>query len=116
MLAALFKNWKTRTAEFEAPLSPAPGGAGRGDVKMSVYSDGSTKFEIEIEEIEAPEGAEISVTINGVEICAAEARNGRCYEHVDSGAHWPIPAAAEGDVAEISYAGDVLLSGVFCAD
>lgn len=116
MLAALFKNWRTRTAEFEAQLMPPPGAIGSGEIEMSVYSDGSSKFEIEIDEIEAPEGSEISVLVAGVEIARGEVENGRHYARLDSTAGRPLPLAAEGDLAEVRWAGEVMLSGVFEID
>lgn len=116
MLAALFKNWRTRTAEFEAQLLPPPGAIGSGEIEMSVFSDGSSKFEIEIDAIDAPDGSEISVLVAGVEITRGEIEHGRCYARIESAAGRPLPLAAEGDLAEVRWAGEVMLSGVFEID
>ena len=100
--------------ETEARLLPPRGrGRGRGRCEWERYGDGSEALCARFRRLEVPEGARVSVRLDGVELGATELVDGAGRLAFESCRGERVPKAACGQVCEVVHAGTVLLRGVF---
>lgn len=122
--------WRRKISEFEADLykvkeeepSTLLGKlAGifkthNGEIEIENYEDGSKEMEIEFFGVDAPDGASLSVVVDGTAVCQINAHRGRAKLLLDTSQGDSIPEVQSGSMAEIHHAGQVVLEGTFKRD
>jgi hypothetical protein len=103
--------------DYEARLCPPRGrGRGRGKCEWERYRDGSEALCARFRKLELPEGARVSVCLDGNvlgQTIVAEGAGRLAFESVRGET---VPKAVSGQTCEIIHCGTVLLRGVFEPD
>ncbi len=106
--------------DFEADLLPTNlndfARAGKGEIEREVYADGSSELKVQFSRTNLPEGATVSLLINGIKTGDFQVSKGRVYKKVNTQPGQAAPFVKAGDTAEIEYNGTVILSGTFYLD
>jgi len=106
--------------DFEADLFPTNlndfARAGKGEVERELYADGSSELKLQFSRTNLPEGATVSLIINGTKTGDFEVSKGRVYKKINTQSGQTVPNVKEGDMAEVEYNGTVILSGSFYPD
>jgi len=112
--------FKRIVEDFEAKLTPTNSDdysrSGRGEVERELFADGSAELKVQFSRTNLPEGATVSLLINGTKSGDFQVSKGRVYEKVNTQSGQTVPSVKSGDTAEIEYNGTVILSGSFYLD
>jgi hypothetical protein len=102
--------------ETEARLLPPRGrGRGRGRCEWERYGDGSEALCARFRKLDLPEGASVSVRLDGIVVGDAVLVEGAGRLAFESCRGERVPKAASGQVCEVVHAEIVLLRGVFAS-
>lgn len=104
----LDKLFAKKTVDLEAKLAPPAGGAGKGELEYSAYSNGNSNCEIEIEGLA---GASADVHVNGQKRWTVSLADGRCDKTFSSKQGDSMAPIAAGDRIDIVQNGATVLSG-----
>lgn len=106
--------------DFEADLFPTNlndfARAGKGEVERELYADGNSELKLQFNRTNLPEGATVSLIINGTKTGDFEVSKGRVYKKINTQSGQTVPNVKEGDMAEVEHDGTVILSGTFYLD
>ena len=106
--------------DFEADLLPTNlndfARTGKGEVERELYADGSSELKLQFSRTNLPEGATVSLLINGTKSGDFQVSKGRVYEKVNTQSGQTVPSVKAGDTAEVEYNGTIILSGSFYLD
>ncbi len=112
--------WRRVLEEFEADLYKVPMPrffrVEKGELERKKYADGEERLEIAFRGADAPDGAHVSVYIDGAPVCQIEVRRGRGRGQLSTMAGEAVPEVKAGQVAEVRYQERVLLRGTFQPD
>lgn len=87
-----------------------------GEIEIKHYEDGEKRMEIDLKGVKCPDGAKVSVAIDGRVEREVEVRRGFARVRLSSTEGETIPTVHSGSTAEIRYMGEVLLEGTFKLD
>jgi hypothetical protein len=112
--------FRRKLAEYEADLYKVPKPRflpmPKGELEVKRYDDGETKLEIEFFGAQAPDGAAVTVVIDGQAVCQVPVRRQRGRLEISTVQGAAIPDVRTGSVGEIQYQGQALLRGTFKPD
>ncbi len=100
--------------EVEAELAPQGEALtfrkARGKMERKSYGDGTERFKLKCQGLELSDGANLAVLLGGREVAQMVLSGGRGEVDVE-GAGGQVPVVRAGDLLEVRYNGQVLLSG-----
>jgi len=103
--------------DFEAELGPTNlndfARSGRGEVERELYADGNAELKLQFSRKNLPEGAIVSLLINGTKTGDFQVSKGRVYKKINTQSGQTVPSVKAGDTAEVIYNGTAILSGTF---
>jgi hypothetical protein len=112
--------WKRKLCEYEADLYRVPKPRffrfPKGEIEYKAFDDGERQLEIKFYGIKAPDGTTVELLVDGTPGLTVSLKNGRVNTKLSSSAGHSIPEMLDGNVAEISHEGTVLLRGTFKPD
>ena len=116
--------WRRKIEEYEADLYTVQTTwwaklllrSKGGEMEIKHYEDGEKRMEIDLKGVKAPDGAQVSVAIDGRVEREVEVRRGFARVRISSADGESIPTVQIGSTAEIRYMGEVLLEGTFKRD
>jgi len=87
--------------------------SGRGEVERELYADGNAELKLQFSRTNLPEGAIVSLLINGRKTGDFQVSKGRVYKKINTQSGQTGPSVKAGDTAEVIYNGTAILSGTF---
>ena len=106
--------------DFEADLRPTLlneySQTGKGEVERELYADGTSELKLQFSRTNIPDGANVSLLINGTKTGDFQVSKGRVYKKINTQSGQTVPPVKAGDTAEVEYEGTVILSGTFYLD
>jgi hypothetical protein len=116
--------WKRKIEEYEADLYTIQTSwwaklflrSKGGEIEVKRYEDGEKRMEIDLQGVKVPDGAQVSVVIDGRTARQVETRRGYARVRLSSVDGEIIPEVQIGSTAQIQYNGEVLLEGTFKPD
>lgn len=116
--------WKRKIEEYEADLYTIQKSwwaklflrSKGGEIEVKRYEDGEKRMEIELHRVKVPDGALVSVLIDGRAVRQVETRRGSARVRLSSLDGEVIPDIQIGSPVEIQYMGENLLEGTFKPD
>jgi hypothetical protein len=122
--ASKMSTWRRKIIEYEADLfrvhlswweklfQVTTG----GEIEIKVFEDGEKRMEIDLDRIKAPDGALLTVVIDGESVREVEHRRGSVHLRLSSSEGELIPDVRSGSPVEIRSMGETLLKGTFTVD
>lgn len=116
--------WQRKIEEYEADLYSVQKSwwaklflrSKGGEMEIKRYEGGEKRMEIDLHGVKCPDGASVSVVIDGSPVREVEVRRGFARVRLSSAEGESIPTVRIGSTIEIRYLGEVLLEGSFKPD
>ncbi|MBN1449494.1 MAG: hypothetical protein JW963_00615 [Anaerolineales bacterium] len=116
--------WQRKISEYEADLYRVHTSwwaklflsSKGGEMEVKHYEGGEKRMEIDLHGVKCPDGARVSVVIDGKVVREVEVRRGFARVRLSSADGEIIPDVHNGSAAEIHYMGEALLEGTFKFD
>lgn len=102
--------------EFEAELY---GGSSRqrlGKLERKTFGDGAEELELRCRGLDLPDGATLTVTVDGTAVGEAAVARGRARLELESAKGHAVPRVAAGQTVEARYGGQTILRGTLERD
>lgn len=120
IIILMAKGGRRITEDFEAKLAPTNANefsrSGRGEVERELYSDGNAELKLQFSGTNIPEGSSVKLLINGDYVKDFLVNKGRVYEKINSKTGVTVPIVKAGDIVEVIFNEEVILSGTFYLD
>jgi hypothetical protein len=116
--------WQRKIEEYEADLYTIQTSwwaklflrSKGGEMEIKRYEGGEKRMEIDLKELKVPDGARVSIVIDGRVEREVEVRRGYARVRVSSAEGEPIPDVQIGSTVEVRHMGEALLEGTFKLD
>lgn len=105
--------------EYEAKLNlvqlsaPIFGHAARGKAEWKVYGNGTRQGKVSVSGLNLPDGAVLRLAVSGQPIAEMVVQHGKARYRRESERGEVVPVVELDQMLQVSYAGQVILEGIF---